>query len=126
MQEQIRQLQQQVGQQQLQQKQENIKYAVDYTVNTGVSLYLNITGFVLSLVSFFLAWTGIICWIFAVPALIISIIGINKSKQMERPYGLGTAGLIISIVSIFISFILILIGILFVSSWIDYFNNFKF
>ena len=73
---------------------------------------LCIVGFVLSIVSVFLALYGTV----AIVGLILSIVGIVQAKKNEQSMkGLGIAGIIVSVASLFYTFYVIFLGIAFLS-----------
>ena len=62
-----------------------------------------ISGFVLTLVSLVFCWfggLGLITFPSAIVGLILSIVGRKRLKENNMPYGLGTAGLVLGIISV--------------------------
>ena len=72
-------------------------------------------GFVLSLTTLFFGWIPILGWIIWALGLIFSSIGLSKAKKVEgKGKGLAIAGLVISLVDLFLIIVLAsaIVGIL--------------
>ena len=67
-----------------------------------------ITGFVFGIIAFFLCLVPYVGLVFGLVGLILSIVGINKKKEGGRGGGLAITGLLLSIIGMFMGFVMIL------------------